>query len=335
MKSLILHTHGITIVRRSIGRVATVGFIGMLATTFLVAPAEAASIGLTSVRCSGLPPAGQMIQAQSCAGSAGDAGVAETDAATADLLATSARASGSVLGENGTYRDDGVDLHSGSSASVSYYFDLIAPLGADFNLPVPVLIDAFLTTGVTGEGFLDHIWASASLGINPGGNFNNVPLATACSGFFLVCGDNPIATIDETFTAELYPFMGNLVSLSATAAIDSNEPGSASALVDPYIRIDPTFLADHPGYSLVFSSNITNGPTNTPPPDNNPPPTTSIPEPATAWLFACGLFGLIAARRRNPMQIVQKTRCYSARGLFGISNIGGSTPLLRSQSRRA
>ena len=54
--------------------------------------------------------------------------------------------------------------------------------------------------------------------------------------------------------------------------------GLYSATVDPMITIDPTFLANNPGYSLVFSSNIKLS--------------SSIPEPSTWAMLLLGFTSL-------------------------------------------
>lgn len=77
------------------------------------------------------------------------------------------------------------------------------------------------------------------------------------------------------------------MNVRASIFLDSLFESSASALADPYIRIDPAFLADHSGYSLAFSGNITNGPLAGAP----------VPEPATAWLLGGGLLALIGFQR--------------------------------------
>lgn len=59
--------------------------------------------------------------------------------------------------------------------------------------------------------------------------------------------------------------------------------GSYSAYADPLITIDPGFLAQNPGYSLVFSPNLLS----------------SVPEPSAWALMLVGFGGLGAAMRSS------------------------------------
>jgi hypothetical protein len=51
--------------------------------------------------------------------------------------------------------------------------------------------------------------------------------------------------------------------------------GQFNAQVDPTFEIDPTWLATHPGYSLVFGANVS-----------------AVPIPASVWLMLSALGGL-------------------------------------------
>ena len=69
--------------------------------------------------------------------------------------------------------------------------------------------------------------------------------------------------------------------------IDLNAAGAgavAYAFVDPYLFVDPTFLASNPGYSVMVSPGIGN--------------TAPVPEPSAALLLGSGLVALLAGRHR-------------------------------------
>src|SRR5258707_9257846 len=259
-------------------RLMAAGIVGTLAILSLAAPATAdVPRGFTFVRCSGAhTDTGPVNRSQLCTGVYGES-------ANADLSGTSAGAAGTVF--DGTYPDDetGPDLRGGSSASTSYFFDVLASGNFDPSVLVPVRIDAFLTTGTVGtEGdFLDHSYAEADLGVSTG--FIADLGFMSCSGFTFQGSCDGLATVDASAVVDLFPFSRNEVQLRASITLDSLFQSSASAFADPYIRIDPAFLAHHPGYSLAFSSNITNG----------PPVCASVPQPPTVWLLGGGLLALL------------------------------------------
>jgi hypothetical protein len=76
-----------------------------------------------------------------------------------------------------------------------------------------------------------------------------------------------------------------LFVIAAAEGFDSPESSSASAQVDPYIFIDPSF-ADASQYSIEVSPGI----------GNSPP---ALPEPSTFVLLGTGILGLAEAARRK------------------------------------
>lgn len=227
----------------------------------------------TFVKCSG--QTGAVVSepySQSCTGTYGES-------ATGDLSGASARAAGTAL--DGTLNGGG-----GAAAQTSYYFAIVPPAGFDLNVQVPVRIDALLTAGATGtEGdFLDHTYGSAGLLVSTG---NITDLGEyVCAGF---C-EGP-STINGSWTLDLYALAANEVTLSAAISLHSMLQSSASGLADPYIQIDPAFLASHPGFSIVLSDGIPN----TPPGGGGG---ATVPEPATVWPLGIGLLALAKAARR-------------------------------------
>lgn len=256
-----------------------------LAALILGAPATADVIrGTTFVKCSGQIGTGPLYQSQSCTGIYGET-------AAADLSGTSARITGTSP-SGGTYKDQddqNPDLRGGGDASMTYDFVILATGNFDPSVPIPVLIDAFLTTSIKGDDrdFLNHSFAEAKLGVSTG----IIPdfALQSCSGVAdrNIC-DGP-STVTGTFTVDLFPLATNTVLLSTSITLDSLFQSSASALADPYIRIDPSFLSTHPGFSLIVSPNVTNSPATVP---------SAVPEPATAWLLG-SLLALAGVVRWN------------------------------------
>ena len=67
---------------------------------------------------------------------------------------------------------------------------------------------------------------------------------------------------------------------------------TVNVFVDPYIFIDPVFLASHPGYSILVSEGMSNSPT-----------AASVPEPETYSMLLTGLgvLGLTTRRRKQKI----------------------------------
>jgi hypothetical protein len=260
------------------------------AALILGAPATADPVrGTTFVKCSGQIGTGPVTQSQTCTGVYGESAVA-------NLSSTSANITG-VTPSTGTYKnqdDQNPDLRGGGDASLTYEFVVLATGNFDPSVHIPVQIDAFLTTSTKGDDrdFLNRSFAEAKLGVSTG-SIPDLGLQ-ACSGAVdrNTCGGPP--TVAGTFTFDVFPFATNTVLLSTDITLDSLFQSSASALADPYIRIDPSFLSTHPEFSLIVSSNVSNSPT----------VTSAVPEPASAWLLV-SLLALAGVVRWNASVIAR------------------------------
>lgn len=264
--------------------------IGLLALVsgILAVPARANSVpgaATTNVRCSGVIGSDPVTHSQSCTGTYGET-------MTADLAGASARAAGTTL--DGTHQEveslGDVDFRGGGFATVNYDFGIVAPEDFDLLLKVPVIVSAFLTSGVTSTDgdFLFRSFGAATLGISAG-QTGGLGLAV-CSGD---CAQRPgdgVSTLDGSWTIDLLADATYTVSLSATIGLDSLFQSSASALVDPFFQIDPAFLSTHPGYSIVVSDGV---------PNNPPEGSSTVPEPSTVWPLGFGMLALAGIARKN------------------------------------
>ncbi len=84
---------------------------------------------------------------------------------------------------------------------------------------------------------------------------------------------------------------GNLLATAIIADVDAAFGGFASAFADPYFYIDPTFAAEHPGYTLSLSQSV-----------GNDAPNAGVPEPAT-WALMIGGFGLTGTMLRRRLAV--------------------------------
>jgi len=269
---------------------AKIGLLA-LASAMLAVPAMANIVlgaASTIVRCSGvIGSSDPVIHSQSCTGIYGES-------VTADLGSASARAAGtSPL--DGTRRDvEGlgaeIDFPGGGFATVKYNFGVVAPEDFDPLLKVPVIVSAFLTSGVTSTDgdFLFRTFGDATLGISTG-QIGDLGLAV-CTGD---CAQRPgdgVSTLDGSWTIDLFADTTNNVTLSAQIELSSLFQSSASALVDPFFQIDPAFLSTHPGYSIVVSDGV---------PNNPPNGSSTVPEPSTVWPLGFGMLALAGIARKN------------------------------------
>lgn len=94
---------------------------------------------------------------------------------------------------------------------------------------------------------------------------------------------------------------------------DTSYPASSfSASADPYIQIDPAFLALHPGYSIVVSAGIDNA------------PISAVPEPSALAIFGVALVGIglqcRAKKERAPAEADTLCRRYRSPAASGAGS---------------
>jgi hypothetical protein len=198
-----------------------------------------------------------------------------------------------------------------ANASLYYYFTAYGPSAG---VSVPLLISG--TAGADAAAVTGAVASSAGL-ISWAANGKVVgELITQVTCIGVSCTANTatpgVPAGDESFgkgiSIENVPFTTTSLANNSTtpsyasyAEIEAggtinDGTGSFSAFADPVIEIDPTWLATHPGYYLVFSSNVT------PPAGTGTGPgtgTSTVPEPGTLLLALMGIAGVMLRPRRR------------------------------------
>lgn len=162
---------------------------------------------------------------------------------------------------------------------IEYYVVLT---GGQFGDQVPLTVVGSLSTGASGGGPGDVINSYASIGLSFFDGNNGGSESVFCGNVARGedCSDPAWSGSISAIAVEGY---SNAIGISATTEVSGL--GTANAFADPYVYIDPAFLADHPGYSLAL--NVGNSPAGT-------------PEPSTLVLGAACLVILFVARRNKP-----------------------------------
>jgi hypothetical protein len=176
---------------------------------------------------------------------------------------------GSTVSASGSSTDGvGFAPIAGSQGQVDISYEVIGP----GNVMVPLLISGNVSTSAVGP----EAYALASIGWGGG-------TLIACSSTVGYCGPNEGGPFPQSADLSNVSFMlqSNTASyFDVNAMGDSTNNSLYSAMVDPYIQIDPTFLAQYAlgTFSWVFSSNVNLSST--------------IPEPSTWAMMLLGLAAL-------------------------------------------
>jgi hypothetical protein len=167
-----------------------------------------------------------------------------------------------------------------SQVEVYINFEVVGP---ESYVPVPVIYTAAGTTSASATcSGLNPLAACAYVTAAFGGTGTTSSLI-ACSPS---CSGEPSSfsgSLDGTVYSNDSADFG--LSFNGSSGGPWIGPGGWSAMVDPTVQIDPTFLADNPGYSLEI--------------DPNPPGTSPVPEPGSLLLLGTGMISLVGMVRRR------------------------------------
>jgi hypothetical protein len=168
-------------------------------------------------------------------------------------------------------------------AAVQYYFDINGPS----SVAVPLLIRGGGSLSASGDGDASvsySFFQGDSGGAVYTNECNTGSLSPFC-GSFTYSDQRSLLSGDGT-TA------GMIGSIQIRANFGASN-GSASAMIDPMIVIDPTF-ADANLYTITFSDGVTNGGGQR-----------SVPEPAT-WAMMIAGFGLVGFALRRHRKVATR-----------------------------
>jgi hypothetical protein len=168
----------------------------------------------------------------------------------------------------------GPEANADADATVSYY--VIGP-GAAYT-PVPTMYSGTLSESVTGAASVGSVvTVSTDTGyLSAVGSLSSstTPFVfSSANGFYVYSSSVSSATYNPNSftvgaTGEAYYGVGSTA-------------GQFSVQIDPTLEIDPSWLAENPGYSRVFSSNYS-----------------PVPLPASVWMMLSGLAALTLLGRR-------------------------------------
>lgn len=176
---------------------------------------------------------------------------------------------------------------TGMSALLVYGFSLVGPTPATAPLLVSGIysnVAPIVAGGMTQSVLYTSVYQGASSGLfvsncyDAADRFGELPPASNCgTGSYAF---DVLASTSGSVTVELFA----LIQPHGNAAANQ-----ISAFIDPFIQIDPVWLAAHPGYSLVFDAGVS----------NVAAAVSAVPEPATVALLGLGLAALGARRRKR------------------------------------
>jgi hypothetical protein len=171
---------------------------------------------------------------------------------------------------------------AGAVATVTLYYYVIGPSAA--YTAVPMIFSGNYSGSASGAMALASAEiqlssTSGAISANPcATGYTSSTCSSSFTGSFLFDSANGFSVFSSSVSSSTYDPNEVTVAAQGSTAI----AGQFSAQIDPTLEIDPTWLATHPGYSLVLSPNVS-----------------AVPLPASVWLMlsALGGLGLIVRRR--------------------------------------
>jgi hypothetical protein len=176
-----------------------------------------------------------------------------------------------------------VNGNGGLESFVAYSF---AVDGAPVEMVVPMFVSFTLHTSSSGPSATSNDNATARFVLSQAGNgFDVFNLFSSSS--------DPIAHPNFSGSLAFSQSSATIGKVSLQIDVSAIGGGVADAFIDPYIFIDPDFLASHAGLSVIVSDGI----------GNALPTPGGVPEPAAWALMVLGFGGIGAAARRRPRQV--------------------------------